>query len=125
MRINRTRHTCNSATRYLGAVVGGVDDVCGQLEKNTKVAFEWRREGGGIDERRRVEVRCDHACERGVPFPTSWHYTAANLADAANKAARGAEAPEGVKIACRSIMHIHTQIKRMRCLRAHLHTYHL
>ena len=26
------------------------------LEKNTKVAFEWRREGGGIDDHRRVEV---------------------------------------------------------------------
>ena len=84
--------------------------MCGQLEKNTKVAFEWRREGGGIDERRRAEARCDNACERGVPFPTSWHYTAVRMADAASKAARGAEAkaPAGVRITCRSAAPIHT-----------------
>ena len=59
----RTRYN----SRFLGAVVGGSINVDGKLNKSTKVGFEWHAEGPGFDERRRMDRRCDHACERWVP----------------------------------------------------------
>ena len=80
-------------------------DADGKLSKNTVAAFEWRMECEGVDERRRADVRCDNACERGVPFPSAWSYTAAHMAEAATEAARRAEAPDGVRITCRPSVH--------------------
>ena len=94
-----------SNSRFLGAAGDDSIEVDGKLSKNTTAAFEWRMECEGVDERRRADVRCDNACERGVPFPAAWRYTAAHMAEAATKAARRAERPDGVRITCRSIVH--------------------
>ena len=97
--------------RYLG-VVSGEDsiDAGGHPTKRTKVAFEWRMGGPGVEQHCRADARCDNACNRGVPFPEAWRYTAARMAEAASKAARGAgaKAPAGVRITCRSAAPIHT-----------------
>ena len=95
--------------RYLG-VVSGEDsiDAGGHPTKRTKVAFEWRMGGPGVEQHCRADARCDNACNRGVPFPEAWRYTAARMAEAASNAAGRAKAHEGAQITCRSIVPIHT-----------------
>ena len=95
--------------RYLG-VVSGEDsiDAGGRLTRRTKVAFEWRMEGPGVEQHCRADARCDNACSQGVPFPSAWRYTAARMAEAASKAVARAAAPAGVSITCRSAAPIHT-----------------
>ena len=50
-----------------GGVVGG-----NELKKTAMVQFTWRAVAGEFNGEHSVHVRCDHACERGVPLPENW-----------------------------------------------------
>ena len=43
-----------------------------EIRQATKVAFQWRFQGPGYDERSQVTARCDNVCESGVPLPETW-----------------------------------------------------
>ena len=58
---------------YIGVKSENGYDLASRVTRRAEVGFAWDVAGGaGIQERHVVELRCDHACDRGVKFPESW-----------------------------------------------------
>ena len=53
-----------ACTCSYGGVEGG-----GELNTTAMVQFTWRAVAGEFNEEHTVQVRCDNACEQGVPLP--------------------------------------------------------
>ena len=77
-----------STSSDLYIVSAGSDEVCGRytvmeqkryvddphlvLMQHTTLTFHWAIAVGGAIHESDVQVRADHAAERGVPFPATW-----------------------------------------------------
>ena len=89
---------------YRGVVKGDGDcDINERATFRGTIAYEWRVCACGYDEKALVNVRCGHACERGVPFPEGWQTAVrcSNLQTVAEDAAKAARDEIGGEIACK------------------------
>ena len=75
----------------------------GELKNNTVVQFTWSASGGDFAEEHTVDVRCDHACARGVPMPQPLKvsYRLYRLDEAAKRSEFEARKMAAAEITCR------------------------
>jgi hypothetical protein len=94
-------------SRFLGVVgEGGHIDVQAKLKWSSTVAYEWSVISSSVDEKQRVEVRCDNAIHQPIPLPDGWAtgLRNAHLHDAARAACSLLQANEVfANIDCRAI----------------------
>ena len=97
--------TCDELTcEYRGvAVDDGAYDINGTLTNRSTIAYQWHVSVGGHHEQSWVILRCDHAPERGVPFPNTWHTAlrCSSLQTVADDAAKAARDEVGGIIDCK------------------------
>ena len=100
----------------LTCICASAADGC-KLTKKTMVKFTWRLVTGDRDKEHIVNVRCDHACARGVPLPETSRVACesatrrARMAQVA-KEAEGAVKFDGAVVTCRrawahNVLHAH------------------
>ena len=92
------------ACEYRGVARNGEEYDLNEIPtRRSTIVFHWHASVGGRCEQASVRVRCDHASDRGVPFPDGWHTAlrCANLQAIADEAAKAAREELGGDIDCK------------------------
>ena len=87
------------------AAADDVRDPKANVSQRSKLVYEWRVCAAGVDENTLVTVRCDHASDRGVPFPAHWQTAlkCQQLTSLSKSAAEEARAEIGRDVYCKVV----------------------